>query len=81
VLTILSGISIISCNILAIASLVLGIVALTKNATDHEGSRGTTKIGWIVFALVWAVVILGLIGLIIVGAHSSNNPSNDMFGT
>jgi hypothetical protein len=80
VLTILSGISIISCNILAIASLVLGIVALTKNATDHEGSGRTTKIGWIVFALVWAVAILGLIGLIIVGAHSSNNPSNDMFG-
>jgi hypothetical protein len=80
VLTILSGVSVIFCNILAIASLVVGIVALTKNTTDHEGSRRYAKIGWIVFASVWAVAILGIIALIILGAQASNNPPNNMFG-
>jgi hypothetical protein len=61
VLTILSGLSLIFCNIFAIASLVVGIIALGKNSTDPARSRRLTKIGWIVFAGVWALVILGLI--------------------
>src|SRR5450759_372097 len=65
VLTVLSGVSLVFCNVLAIASLVLGIVALTKNTTDREGSRRLTKIGWIVFAVVWAIGILGLIAYIV----------------
>ena len=80
VLTVVSGLSVFSCNILAIASLVLGIVALTKNTTDHEGSRRLTKIGWIVFAAVWGVAILAIIGLIVVGAVTSNSSSSHMFG-
>jgi hypothetical protein len=80
VLTVLSGVSVVFCNILSIASLVLGIVALTKNATDHEGSRHLTKVGWIVFASVWGVAILVLIGLIVLGALSSQSSTDQMFG-
>jgi|BarGraIncu00222A_1022003.scaffolds.fasta_scaffold00682_10 hypothetical protein len=80
VLTVLSGVSLIFCNVLAIASLILGIVALTKNTSDQSGSRRLTRIGWIVFASVWAVAILVLVGLIILGATSSDNSTTHMFG-
>ena len=80
VLTVLSGVSLIFCNILAVASLILGIVALTKNTSDQRGSRRLTRIGWIVFASVWAVAILVLVGLIILGATSSDNSTTHMFG-
>jgi hypothetical protein len=82
VLTILSGVSLLFCNILAIASLVVGIVALTKNTTDHEGSRRLTKIGWIVFAVCWGIGILGLIAYVIfiAAAISNGSSSNNMFG-
>ena len=82
VLTILSGVSLVFCNLLAIASLIFGILALTKNSTDHGGSRRYTKIGWIVFAVCWAIAVLGLIAYIIFIATSVSNGSisNDMFG-
>lgn len=82
VLTVLSGVSLLFCNILAIASLVLGIVALTRNTTDHEGSRRLTKVGWIVFAAVWAVAILGIIAYVVFVATVMRNGSSsrDMFG-
>ena len=82
VLTVLSGVSLLFCNILAIASLVLGIVALTRNTTDHEGSRRLTKVGWIVFAAVWAVAILGVIAYVVFVATVMRNGSSsrDMFG-
>ena len=82
VLTVLSGVSLLFCNILAIASLVLGIVALTRNTTDHEGSRRLTKVGWIVFAAVWAVAILGVIAYVVFVATVMRNgsSSSDMFG-
>jgi hypothetical protein len=56
VLTILSVLSI--CLVVPIASLVLGIIALTKNSTDPEGSRRMTKIGWIVFGVGWGLWLL-----------------------
>jgi|SRR5450631_514608 len=73
VLTILSALSL--CNFLTVGALVLGIVALTKNSTDPVGSRRLTKIGWIVFAVVWALVIVGFVGAIAVGILS-NGTSN-----
>ena len=63
ILTILSALSL--CNILAVGPLVLGIIALTKNSTDPAQSRRLTKIGWIVFAAIWAVGILGIIAYIV----------------
>jgi hypothetical protein len=78
VLTILSALSL--CNFLTVASLVLGIVALTKNSTDPEGSRRLTKIGWIVFAAAWALVIVGLVGAVALGIlSSSTSPPNSSF--
>jgi hypothetical protein len=68
VLMILSVLSL--CNVVAFGSLVLGIVALTKQSADPEGSRHLTKIGWIVFAVSWAVAILAVIGLVILGINS-----------
>jgi hypothetical protein len=78
VLTILSALSL--CNFLTVGSLVLGIVALTKNSTDPEGSRRLAKIGWIVFAVVWALVIVGIIGSIVLGIVSNGtSTSNSSF--
>ncbi len=77
ILTILSALSL--WNILAVAPLVLGIVALTKNSTDPQGSRRFTKIGWIVFVAVWVLVILLVIGfgvLLAVTSSSSSDFSN-----
>jgi ABC-type multidrug transport system permease subunit len=59
----------------------MGIVALTKNTTDREGSRRLTKIGWIVFAVTWAVGILLAIGFIVFFfAVLANSSSNTSFG-
>ena len=81
VLTVLSGISFLFGNILAIGSLILGIIALNKNSTDHEGSRGLTKIGWIVFAVTWAVAVLaGIVLIIIFAALLSGSGSSTSFG-
>ena len=54
-LVVMSGITI--CNLLSIVSLILGIIALTKNSKDPESSRKLTIAGWIVFAVasvMWA---------------------------
>lgn len=71
ILTILSVLSL--CNVVAIGSLVLGIMALTKTSTDPEGSRRSAKIGWIVFAVGWTVVIGGFVGLVALGIATDNN--------
>jgi hypothetical protein len=77
-LTIVSVLSL--CNFFTVASLVLGIIALTRTSTDPESSRRLTKIGWIVFAVSWGLVILGVVASIIVslttaGSGGAPNPS------
>jgi len=79
ILTILSVLSL--CNVLAIGSLVLGIMALTKTSTDPEGSRRLAKIGWIVFAVGWAVVIVGFVGLAALGFATGGDPSTYNFNS
>jgi hypothetical protein len=80
ILTVVSGVSILVGNFLAIASLIMGIVALTKNTTDHEGSRRLTKTGWIVFAVVWVIGVLIGVGLVILFATAiSNSGSSNGF--
>jgi len=82
VLTILSGVSIFFLNILALISLIMGIIALTKSSTDPESSRTLTKIGWIVFAVTWAVAVLAFVGFIIFFAAAiSNSGSSANFGS
>jgi hypothetical protein len=73
VLTTLSALSL--CNFLTLGSLALGIIALAKGSTDPEGSRRLTRIGWIVFAVVWAVVIVAIVALsILARVRSSDVP-------
>ena len=74
-LTVLSALSL--CNIVAIGSLVLGIVALTKTSADPEGSHRLTKIGWIVFAVGWAVAIVGIVGLVVLGVVAGDGGSSN----
>lgn len=45
----------------SIVALGFGILALMKNSTDPAGSRRLTKIGWI----VWAILFVALVGTII----------------
>ena len=74
-LTIISVLSL--CAVLPIASMVLGIVALAKNAQDPQGSRKLTNIGWIVFGVAW-VLVIGF--FFIVGATSSNTGGSSGVG-
>lgn len=61
VLTILSGLGIFMCCGVTIVSLILGIVALTKQAADPAGSAKLTKWGWIAFAAGFVLAILGAV--------------------
>ena len=79
VLTILSGLSLVFCNILAVASLVVGIIALGKNSTDPARSRRLTKIGWIVFAGAWALAILGLVAFFALALSNGWSTSDTSF--
>ena len=67
VLTVLSGIATALCCLFGLPSLVLGIVALSRQATDPQSSARMTRYGWITFGVlmalaVVAVVVLGVIG-------------------
>lgn len=59
-LTIVSGLAIVSCfGILhGIVGIIFGIIALTKQSSDPEGSRRVAKTGWIVLGVL---VVLSLI--------------------
>ncbi|MGQ7297202.1 hypothetical protein [Quadrisphaera sp. KR29] len=45
------------------APAVLGIVALTRAGTDPAGARRLTRTGWVVFAVLTALVVLVLVGV------------------
>ena len=62
VLTILSGVGIFACCGVTIVSLILGILGLTKQASDPAQSAKLTKWGWIAFAAGLALAVLALIG-------------------
>lgn len=74
-LTIVSALSL--CNIFAAAPLIMGIIALTRNSTDPEASRRLTKIGWIVFAAIWALSLLLLVGGLALGILSDPSGGSD----
>ncbi|MGL4745215.1 MAG: hypothetical protein ACRCXL_12615 [Dermatophilaceae bacterium] len=48
------------CCFFSLPSLVIGIVALTKQHDDPEGSRRWARIGWVVFGVLAAVVVIGV---------------------
>ena len=66
VLTILSGLGIFACCGVTIVSLVLGILGLTKQATDPAQSAKLTKWGWIAFAAGLVLAVVGFV-LYVVG--------------
>jgi hypothetical protein len=80
-LTVVSGIATFFC--FGIPSLILGIIALTKVSTDIEQTKRLTKIGWIVFAVLGGLAVLGFIALIVIGIATDNNDNggDPTFGT
>lgn len=64
VLTILSGIGIFACCGTTIVSLVLGILGITKQASDPAQSAKLTKWGWIAFAVGLVLAVVGFIAYI-----------------
>ncbi|MBM6403247.1 hypothetical protein JQN72_03170 [Phycicoccus sp. CSK15P-2] len=65
-LTIVSGALIFFCvGLLQIPALVFGIVALTKQSSDPEGSRRTTRHGWIAFTIGLVVNVLVLVTFVV----------------
>ena len=72
VLVILSAIMTMSgyCCWVGIPSLVMGIVAMTKNSSDPEGADRLTRYGWITFAALFAIGLLAVIGFFAVVALS-----------
>ena len=59
-LTIISGLATVSCCLLSAPALIFGIVALTKQSTDPEGSARMTRYGWIAFAAGFALSLIGI---------------------
>ena len=78
VLTIVSGVSMLgTAFFVGIPSLVFGIMALTSNGTDPVGSRKKSKVGWIIYAINAAVVLLVIvIGVIALVAFSRDGVPN-----
>lgn len=80
-LTVVSGIGTALCCLLSLPALVLGIVALTKQSTDPEGSRRFTRYGWIALGIGVAVSVLVVVLLFIVGASGGfDDPGTYEYG-
>ena len=69
VLTITAGVlSVLCCSLLTLPALIFGIVGLSKQSTDPEGSARMTRYGWIAFGVGLLVSILAIIGFFALGA-------------
>ena len=53
------------CCYIGIPGLVLGILGVTKQATDPEGAAKLTKIGWISFGALIGLTLLAVAGVIL----------------
>ena len=67
VLIVLSSLTIFTgyCCYIGIPGLVLGILGVTKQATDPEGAAKLTKIGWISFGALIGLTLLAVAGFIL----------------
>jgi hypothetical protein len=72
-LVIVSGLFTLGC-LFGIASLILGIIALTKVRTELDECKRLTKIGWIVFGVLAGVGLVAAI--VIIGIFASFDTSN-----
>jgi len=62
-LTIVSALAVFSCfgTLQGIVGLIFGIIGLSKQSSDPEGSRRITRTGWIVFGALVALSVVGFI--------------------
>ncbi len=79
VLTIISGVlAVFCCSVLTVPALIFGIVGLTKQDSDPEGSRRMSRNGWIAFAIGIAVSVIGFAIFIAIGVNGGfDDPSYD----
>ncbi|QIM21821.1 hypothetical protein G7075_12940 [Phycicoccus sp. HDW14] len=76
-LTILTGVlTVFCCSLLTVPALVLGIVGLTKQDNDPEGSRRMTRFGWIAFSVGIGLTVLGFILLIAYGVATGDTSTS-----
>lgn len=66
VLTIVSAIAMFTCCF-GVFPLIFGIISLSKNATDPVGSRRMSKIGWIVFGVTAAIMLIIIVAFVAIG--------------
>jgi hypothetical protein len=79
-LTIVSAVSVVMCGgLLVIPALIFGIVGLTKQSSDPEGSRRMSRYGWWAFGIGVVVSILLVVGLFafLIAAEGSGSFSYD----
>jgi hypothetical protein len=78
VLTIVSGATLLFCGgLLVIPALILGILGLTRQSTDPEGSQRMTRYGWWAYVAGVVVTILTVIVVVAVIIASSGSTSFD----
>jgi hypothetical protein len=69
-----------TCFLVGIPSLIFGIMALTSNSTDPDGSRKKAKTGWIIFAVNFGIVVLlAIVGFGLLIATGNNVSDSDNF--
>lgn len=75
VLTIVAGIMTVSCyfTLIGVVPLILGIVAMTRQNSDWEGSQRLSRIGWIVMAVLGGLAVASLIFFMVLGVASSSS--------
>ncbi|MBO1753617.1 DUF4190 domain-containing protein [Allobranchiibius sp. CTAmp26] len=79
VLTVASGLAIFFCCGAGLPSLIMGIIALTKQAADPAGAARLAKIGWIVFGVLVALAVIAFVGLIALGTFAGGSGSSDTY--
>ena len=68
-LSITAGIlTVFCCSVLTLPSLILGIVALSKQSTDPQGSARLARYGWIAFGIGVFITVLAIIVFAALGA-------------
>ncbi|MGG5258184.1 hypothetical protein [Phycicoccus avicenniae] len=80
VLTILSGLLVASCcGALTLPALILGIIGLTKQSDDPEGSRRMSRYGWIAFTVAVVLTVVGIVVLGVIGSMDGGSSSDSTF--
>jgi hypothetical protein len=67
-LTIVSAVATVLCCLFCLPSLILGIVALSRQSTDPASSARLTRYGWIGLGIALALSLLAIAGFIAVAA-------------